>query len=128
MIVVAKFTDGTEIIGELTHEAENMITIAHPLQIIYKYSMTSPLPTVSFARYMMFADITEFDFQKVDFIVVSPAVPNVIPVYKRMIQMLSNDKSSDELKDVSAASIEEMKKDLYSSLLESLDGEEMTKH
>lgn len=128
MIVVAKFTDGTEIIGELTSEAENMITLAHPLQIIYKYSMTSPLPTVSFARYMMFADITEFDFQKVDFVVVSPAVPDIIPVYRRMVKMLSKKEPTEELKDVSATDIDDMKKDLYSSLLESLDGEQMTKH
>lgn len=128
MIVVAKFTDGTEIIGELTNEAENMVTIAHPLQIIYKYSMASQLPTVSFARYMMFADITEFDFQKVDFIVVSPAVPDIIPVYKRMIKMLSRKNSTEELKDASATDIDAMQKELYSSLLESLDGEQMTKH
>lgn len=128
MIVIAKFTDGTEIIGELTHEAENMITIAHPLQIIYKFSMTSPIPTVSFARYMMFADLTEFDFQKVDFIVVSPVVPDIIPVYKRMIKMLSRKNSTEELKDVSATDIDAMQKELYSSLLESLDGEQMTKH
>lgn len=128
MIVVAKFTDGTEIIGELTNEAENMVTIAHPLQIIYKYSMASQLPTVSFARYMMFADITEFDFQKVDFIVVSPAVADVVPIYRKMVKMLSKDEPASELKDASASSIESMKKDLYSALLDSLDGEEMTKH
>ena len=127
MIVVAKFNGGVEIIGKLVKEVENVITIAHPLQIVYRFTGDSPVPNVSFTRYMMFAEATQFDFQKHDFVIVARAVSDIVPVYTKLIKTLEI-KNTVEGMAVKGTPADEMHdKGLYTTLLEYLDAARMTK-
>lgn len=129
MVVVGKLVDGTEIIGELTGETENGFQIANPLQIIYKYTMSSTVPVVSFARFMMFADQREFGFQKVDFMVVAQAVPEMTSAYKKLvIQMIPQDKESSQTPGMDEQLPSNSKDEFYKAFLQSLEHEDMTKH
>lgn len=131
MIVVGKLVDGTEIIGDMIGESENGIQISHPLQIVYKYSLSSTVPSVSFARFMMFADQQEFDFQKVDFMIVAQAVPEMVGIYHRLLsQILPEEKEEgDVMATVKGDTpITDSKAEFYKALLQSLEPKDMTKH
>ena len=67
MIVILKLNNGTEIVGELVDEKPASITLRKPFQINYKY-FYGPLPSMSLAKYMMFADNDTFSFMKDTFI------------------------------------------------------------
>lgn len=127
MIVVAKFNDGVEIIGKLVKEVENVVTIAHPLQIVYRYLDNSSVPSVSFTRYMMFADATQFDFQRHDFKIVARAVPDIIPVYAKLVSTLEMKSAAEETSSGGLPIAASQDESLYSTLLERLDTARMTK-
>jgi len=52
-ILLIKLSDGHELVGELVKDTATHVTIHKPLQINYRYFMSS-VPHVSFARFMMF--------------------------------------------------------------------------
>lgn len=127
MIVVGKLVDGTEIIGDMVGETENGFQIANPLQIVYKYATNSVMPSVSFARFMMFADQQEFDFQKVDFMVVAQAVPEMVGIYHKLVAQITPDANKKAIAKGDTP-IADTKAEFYKALLQSLEPEEMTKH
>lgn len=119
MIVVGKLVDGTEIVGEAISETDDVIEIANPLQIIYKYTMNSIMPAVSFARFMMFADQQQFDFLKDDFMIITEAAPEMTGVYRRLLAHMNPADHPGDPTD---------KAEVYKALLQSLEPKEMTEH
>lgn len=132
MIVVGRLIDGTEIVGDMVGETENGIQIVNPVQVIYRHGVSSTTPAVSFARFMMFADQEEFDFQKVDFVAVSQVVPEMVKIYRRLIKQIKPEyevtAKADDSSDPATTPVADSKKELYDAILQSLEIEEMTKH
>lgn len=62
MITILKLTNGVEVVGEVEIENNNEVILRHPLQINYRYYI-SAIPSVSFVRYVVFAesDCVSFD-------------------------------------------------------------------
>ena len=61
MIKIIKLISGVEVAGELTKEDEYGIVLKYPLQLNYKYYMSS-YPSVNLSKYMMFAGDDEIHF------------------------------------------------------------------
>ena len=61
MIKIIKLISGVEVAGELTKEDDSGIVLKYPLQINYKY-FVSTYPSVNLSKYMMFAGDDEIHF------------------------------------------------------------------
>ena len=61
MIKIIKLISGVEVAGELTKEDDYGIVLKYPLQINYKY-FVSTYPTVNLSKYMMFAGDADIFF------------------------------------------------------------------
>lgn len=63
MITILKLTNGVEVVGEVEHENSHEVVLKNALQINYRQGFATPIPTVSFVRYIMFAgtDTVTFD-------------------------------------------------------------------
>lgn len=121
-IVIGKLIDSTEMIGEIVEETEHQVTISRPLSIIYKHSLESDVPKVSFVKYMTFVDVTDITLNKTDFIVCAEASEYIIDVYKRMANRLfPSDNETGAQLDVATE-----RSKLYARLLEVINHEVMT--
>lgn len=73
MLALLKLQNGTEVIGNVKEDQETKVVIEDPLQINYRLVATQPMPTVSVSRYMPFASVKHFTFEKKDLLhVVKP--------------------------------------------------------
>lgn len=63
MVIIIKLNNAIEIVGELVDSYKDIVTIAKPLQINYRYFMGAT-PSVSFVRYMMFSKTNEITFHR----------------------------------------------------------------
>ena len=61
MIKIIKLISGVEVAGELTKEDEYGIVLRYPLQLNYKYYMSS-YPSVNLSKYIMFAGEDDIHF------------------------------------------------------------------
>ncbi len=61
MIKIIKLISGVEVAGELTKEDEYGIVLRYPLQLNYKYYMSS-YPSVNLSKYIMFAGDEDIHF------------------------------------------------------------------
>jgi hypothetical protein len=61
MIKIIKLISGVEVAGELTKEDDYGIVLKYPLQINYKY-FVSTYPSVNLSKYMMFAGEDDIHF------------------------------------------------------------------
>ena len=64
MIKILKLTTGVEVVGHVEYVDPMQIVLRNPLQINYKYYIGA-LPSVSFARYIMFAENDTVSFDKI---------------------------------------------------------------
>ena len=64
MIKIIKLTNGIEVVGDV-QEMGPLFIMKDPFQINYKY-FYGPLPSVSLAKYLMFADNAEVVFNQKD--------------------------------------------------------------
>lgn len=64
MVSLIKLQNGTEMVGEISHQTNTHVTVKDPLQINYRMVTTQPMPVVSISRYMPFAENTTFIFEK----------------------------------------------------------------
>ena len=65
MITILKLSNGIEVVGELCEEDSLTCTLDKPLQINYRYAY-SLIPSISFVRYIMFADSELVKFKRSD--------------------------------------------------------------
>lgn len=63
MTTILKLTNGVEVVGNVEVETDSEVVLHKPLQINYRYVFGS-IPSVSFARYIMFAEHQSVYFQK----------------------------------------------------------------
>lgn len=63
MVTIIKLNNAIEIVGELVDSYKDIVTIAKPLQINYRYFMGAT-PSVSFVRYMMFSKTNVITFHR----------------------------------------------------------------
>ena len=61
MIKIIKLISGVEVAGELIKEDEHGVVLKYPLQINYKY-FVSTYPSVNLSKYMMFAGEDDIHF------------------------------------------------------------------
>lgn len=67
MITILKLNSGIEVVGKQEVENNESIILSKPLQINYRYYQGS-MPSVSFVRYIMFAQSEDIIFNKRDVI------------------------------------------------------------
>jgi hypothetical protein len=67
MITILKLSSGVEVVGKEEVEDANSIVLNKPLQINYRYFQGS-MPSVSFVRYIMFAQSEDVLFSKRDIV------------------------------------------------------------
>ena len=65
MITILKLNNGIEVVGNLEKKDTTGVIISKPLQINYRYFMGST-PSVSFVRYIMFAEHSDIHFTNTD--------------------------------------------------------------
>ena len=124
MISIVKLTSGTEIVGSVEHENSHEIVLGNPLQINYRY-FTGPVPSVSFVRYIMFAQAESVTFDKMHVLHVVQARESFARFYGTAVKQFSKDvvqMIDDELSDVPT----EVSRDQLESALESMSVEGMT--
>lgn len=122
MIVILKLTNGTEVVGEIEHENSYEVVISNPLQINYRY-FNGPLPSVSFVRYIMFAETSSVTFDRQHVMHQIVARESFANFYRSSIEGFSNNvvkMIDDELQG------ESVTKDQLEQLLESMPVEGMT--
>jgi hypothetical protein len=62
MTVILKLNNGTEVVGDVEVTTDDSVVLGKPLQINYKYVFGST-PSVSFVRYIMFAESDSIMFK-----------------------------------------------------------------
>lgn len=67
MTVILKLSGGTEVVGDVEVDADDMVVLAKPLQINYRYVFGST-PSVSFLRYIMFSESDSIVFKESDIV------------------------------------------------------------
>jgi hypothetical protein len=67
MIAILKLNNGIEVVGDVEVKTDDLVVLGKPLQINYKYVFGST-PSVSFVRYIMFAESDSIVFKESDII------------------------------------------------------------
>lgn len=55
MVVIIKTRNGAEIVGTMTNNTSDGLTISDPFLINYRFTVGQPMPSISLSRYMPFA-------------------------------------------------------------------------
>lgn len=63
MITIVKLANGIEVIGEAVTSNSSYVVLEKPLQINYRY-FVSTTPSVSFVKYILFAEATSVTFDR----------------------------------------------------------------
>lgn len=98
MVSLIRLIDGTEIVGEVQEENDEMI-VDNPMLINYKIRSDSHLPVISMLRFMPFAKNPNIKIKKTH--ILSSALPmnGLVKYYKSSIKSMKEtelDKSIDE--------------------------------
>lgn len=130
MITIIKLVDGTEVAGEVEDETSNHIIMRNPLQINYRHTLSSTVPSVSFSRYILFADSENISFDKYHIMNRVNARPEFDGFYKTSISQIKESLDPQIARDLSEAIDPELtsKEELYSAILRSIDPDQMTPH
>jgi hypothetical protein len=98
MVSLIRLIDGTEIVGEVKEENDEVI-VDNPMQINYKIRSDSQLPVISMLRFMPFAKTPNIKIKKTH--IISSALPmnGLVKYYNSSIKSMEEtelDKSIDE--------------------------------
>jgi hypothetical protein len=80
MIKIIKLLNGTEIIGSILQENNNIIEIDNPIQINYK-NIESSIPSISLTRYMQFSKIRKCTFEKSNVVNIVEPLEGMVSYY-----------------------------------------------
>jgi hypothetical protein len=117
MIKIIKLLNGTEIIGSILQENNNIIEIDNPIQINYK-NIESSIPSISLTRYMQFSKIRKCTFEKSNVVNIVEPLEGMVSYYNTALHHFKTEIDSivdSELKRVSEIDTE---LDPYSAFLE----------
>lgn len=85
--VVMKLVTGEEIIGKYLHQTETSAHLDNPLVVKYRYGVLGP-PTVTLARFSVFATEKQADIKKSNIVAEFEPVPLLIEYYLKMVEYL----------------------------------------
>lgn len=85
--VVMKLVTGEEIIGKYLHQTETSAHLDNPLVVKYRYGVMGP-PTVTLARFSVFATEKQADIKKSNIVAEFEPVPLLIEYYLKMVEYL----------------------------------------
>jgi len=89
MITLIKLIDGTEIVGSVSINDTQDITVDNPLQINYFIKTPASMPIVSLHRYMPFSNNNSFIFCKDHVIAQSDPMPGMKEYYTTTLKEIS---------------------------------------
>ncbi len=119
-VSVVMLKNGTEVIGEITTDVDDMMEMKNPVQIVYRMT-SAAAPTVTFVKFMTYADITHFNFNKSDILILAPATAAAEMYYDKYSKVLYPSIEDIELEEQQDELTSE-----YDDLLEQLDPSSMT--
>lgn len=90
MIKIIKLPNGVEVIGDIVHECSSHIIMKNPLQINYKYHLSS-YPSASLSKYMMFADSDEISFDKSNIMNIVVPMDKFVLYYERVVELIKSE-------------------------------------
>lgn len=130
MITILKLVDGTEVAGEIEDETSNHIIMNNPLQINYRHTMSSSVPSVSFSRYMLFAGSENISFDKYHIMNRVEARAEFDGFYRTSIMQIKESLDPQIARDLADGdeTIPTDKDQLYAAILNSLDPDNMISH
>ena len=110
MLALLKLQNGQEVIGNVKEQHDTSITLEDPLQINYRLVAHQPMPTVSVSRYMPFASIQEFTFNKRDLMHISEPRQAMAEYYTHALynyKTVIDENVEEELKSAAASEKED---------------------
>lgn len=98
MLTILKLRNGQEVIGSVTQQHDEHITVQDPLVINYRFVAGQPMPTISLSRYMPFSLAPSFEFFMEDIMHAVPPSDAFAAYYDNSIQYCREivDKSVDD--------------------------------
>jgi hypothetical protein len=91
MIAIIKFTNGVELIGNITKQDNNFVTVEDPLQINYRQRMDMAPPTVFLHRYNPFAKTTEHTFRDIHVLSYATPLDGLVKYYTTTLNSIKDE-------------------------------------
>lgn len=125
MTSILKLSNGLEVVGTIEVENDFTVVVNKPLQINYRYFQGS-MPSVSFVRYIMFAQSDSISFSTQDIMNVVSARESFASYYANVVDQYYGDLEKvidKELDNITTSPSEER---FHESILESMSVEGAT--
>jgi len=125
MITLVKFTNGVEIIGDVTGQSAKAITITNPVQINYK-NIESSIPSVSLTRFMQFAANKQHTFDMKNVLSVAQPIDQMVKYYEVALNHFETEVDDVVRRELARVVADETDAtDAYSAILERLSTNRM---
>jgi hypothetical protein len=117
MTKIIKLFNGTEVIGSVLQENNNIIELDNPIQINYK-NIESSIPSISLTRYMQFSKTRQCMFEKSKVVNIAEPLEGMISYYNTALHYFKTE--IDNIVDSELKRVSEMDTELdqYSAFLE----------
>ncbi len=120
MIAIIKLTNGVELIGSITKQDSEFVTVQDPLQINYRQRMDMAPPTVFLHRYNPFAKNTEHTFRDAHVLSYATPLDGLLKYYTSTLNSIKDNVDAlvdNELMEA-AASFSEESNDIERAMME----------
>lgn len=125
MITLVKFTNGVEIIGDVTGQSAKAITVTNPVQINYK-NIESSIPSVSLTRFMQFAANKQHTFDMKNVLSVAQPIDQMVKYYEVALNHFETEVDDVVRRELARVVADETDAtDAYSAILERLSTNRM---
>jgi len=125
MITLVKFTNGVEIIGDVTGQSAKAITVTNPVQINYK-NIESSIPSVSLTRFMQFAADKQHTFDMKNVLSVAQPIDQMVKYYEVALNHFETEVDDVVRRELARVVADETDAtDAYSAILERLSTNRM---
>ena len=125
MTSILKLSNGFEVVGTIEVENDFTVVVNKPLQINYRYFQGS-IPSVSFVRYIMFAQAESISFSTQDIMNVVSARESFASYYANVVDQYYGDLEKVIDKELENITISPSEKGFHESILESMSVEGAT--
>ena len=125
MTSILKLSNGLEVVGIIEVENDFTVVVNKPLQINYRYFQGS-IPSVSFVRYIMFAQAESISFSTHDIMNVVSARESFASYYANVVDQYYGDLEKVIDKELENITISPSEKGFHESILESMSVEGAT--
>jgi len=125
MTSILKLSNGLEVVGTIEVENDYTVVVNKPLQINYRYFQGS-IPSVSFVRYIMFAQSDSISFSTQDIMNVVSARESFASYYANVVDQYYGDLEKVIDKELVSITVSPSEKGFHESILESMSVEGAT--